>query len=417
MNIFNKNFLTNEIIKWRDEGIIDKAASEKIAALYDIDLQNVSDNKSFILKIVAYLFFSLSLITLIGANWEEMPRFVRLLIVVGILAFVNLSAFFVLKKGNETQSTALFFLGNFCYGAAIALIAQIYHLGEHMPDGVLLWAIGAFVLSIAAKNSILVAQSLAIALVWFIMEIKLKISHEFLIFIAVSIYMLLKNESKTLTFTLFVSILLYLLASVLSLRLDLFSNYFWLVFANQAVLLALSYSLLGISLSLVAGNFHKFQIATVLKNSSLIAGIFSLLFAMSFISHTYYDFAELNDTFIFYGDFYGNISIAFNLISLAILLKFKRYDTAFLCVFLIILPLIVGYAFEYANAVYSLLSVIAGIVLIKRDYLKLGLSVIFIVANVRYIDLIGDYIGASLLFLIFAVIVLVVSRSRKRKAQ
>ncbi|MGB2553976.1 DUF2157 domain-containing protein, partial [Campylobacter sp. MOP51] len=77
-----------------------------IAQNYDIDLQNVSDKNSFILKLVAYLFFALSLLTLIGANWEELPRLVRLIIVVSVTAFVNLAALYSLKKGNETQSTA-----------------------------------------------------------------------------------------------------------------------------------------------------------------------------------------------------------------------------------------------------------------------------------------------------------------------
>ena len=37
------------------------------------------------------------------------------------------------------MGTGLFFLGNLFYGASIILVAQIYHLGEHMPDGVFWW--------------------------------------------------------------------------------------------------------------------------------------------------------------------------------------------------------------------------------------------------------------------------------------
>ena len=187
MNPFNKDFLSGEIVKWRDKGIIDTQTAQKIASLYNINLNSTHDVTNFILKLVAYLFFSLAFFTLIGANWEEIPRFGRLLIVLFVLALVNLGGFFTLKKGKENSATALFLLGNFCYGAAIALIAQIYHLGEHMADGVLLWAVGSFVLSFAVGRSILIAQSLAIALFWFIMEAGFGlVMHGFLIFVAIS---------------------------------------------------------------------------------------------------------------------------------------------------------------------------------------------------------------------------------------
>ncbi|WP_169974712.1 MULTISPECIES: DUF2157 domain-containing protein [unclassified Campylobacter] len=413
MILLNKNFLANELAKWRNEGLIDRVTSEKIAARYDIDLQNIGDKKNFILKLVAYLFLALSLITLVGANWEEMPRYVRLLIIISILAFVNLSALFMLKKGRESTAISLFFLGNFCYGIAIALIAQIYHLGEHMPNGVLLWAVGAFVLSISTKKSILITQSLAIALLWFIMDIELRVSHEFLIFIAISFYMLLKDESKALTVMLFISIFVYIICNMANLSSFEFSQFMWYITINQIVLIGLSYSLFGISLSLVAQKFNKIKIAVALRWISLITGIAILLFAMSFISHRNYDYIDLNNSLAFYGRIYGVLHIVFATFSLIILAQFKRYYVAILALFLLILPFGVGYFFEYSNAIYSILSVITGAVLIKQDYLKLGLSTIFIVANVRYFDLIGDYIGTSLLFLLFAVIVLVVSRNKK----
>ena len=129
MMIFHKNFLADELAKWREEGLVSDEAALKIAARYDIDLSGANEWRSFILKLVAYLFLALSLFTLVGANWEELPRAVRLIIVLGILAAVNFSGVLAQKNGKETQATTLFFLGNFCYGAAIVLVAQIYHLG------------------------------------------------------------------------------------------------------------------------------------------------------------------------------------------------------------------------------------------------------------------------------------------------
>ena len=74
MMIFHKNFLADELAKWREEGLVSDEAARKIAARYDIDLSGANERRSFILKLVAYLFLALSLFTLVGANWEELPR-------------------------------------------------------------------------------------------------------------------------------------------------------------------------------------------------------------------------------------------------------------------------------------------------------------------------------------------------------
>lgn len=415
MNILNKNFLASELVKWRESGLVDSLTAERIAQNYNIDLHNVSDKNSLILKLVAYLFFALSLITLIGANWEEIPRSARLIIVVGVSAFVNLSALYALKRGNQTQSTALFFLGNFCYGAAIALIAQIYHLGEHMPDGVLLWAIGAFAIALACEKSVITAQALVIALVWFVMELEFNaLSHGIVVFFALSIFSLFKDESRSLTLALFVGIFIYLIS-------DIF-NYsggagFWFIVGNHAVLLALAYSLLCVAISLILASFNRFLAAEILKKTAILAGLSTLILAMATVKFEYYyvDSFKTNDVFVFYRGFYGNIYLALICVASALFIKFKRFYVAGLCGIMLILPLVIGYVFEYSNAVYSFLSVFTGVVLIKQDYLKLGLFAIFAVAIVRYIDLIGDYIGASLLFLAFALTVLIVSRKRRAK--
>ena len=123
MMIFHKNFLADELTKWREDGLVSDEAARKIAARYDIDLSGANERRSFILKLVAYLFLALSLFTLVGANWEELPRALRLIIVLAILAAVNFSGVWAQKNGKETQATTLFFLSNFCYGAAIVLVA------------------------------------------------------------------------------------------------------------------------------------------------------------------------------------------------------------------------------------------------------------------------------------------------------
>ena len=53
MMIFHKNFLADELTKWREDGLVSDEAARKIAARYDIDLSGANERRSFILKLGA----------------------------------------------------------------------------------------------------------------------------------------------------------------------------------------------------------------------------------------------------------------------------------------------------------------------------------------------------------------------------
>ena len=112
MNFLNRNFLAKELDRWQSEGIVDKDTAFKIANLYGIDPDAHSEKMSFVLKLVAYLFFALAFFTLVGANWEEIPRLARLALVLFTLGLVNFGGVYYLAKGKENLSTSMFFLGN-----------------------------------------------------------------------------------------------------------------------------------------------------------------------------------------------------------------------------------------------------------------------------------------------------------------
>ena len=105
--------------------------------------------------------------------------------------------------------------------------------------------------------------------------------------------------------------------------------------------------------------------------------------------------------------------LVFSIISLGLAIRLKNYYLIGTSAMLLILPLIL--IFVSAKIVFSLLNVLVSVFLIKQDRLTAGLSLIFFVALVRYIDLIGDYIGASVLFFIFAIIILIINRKIKKK--
>ena len=425
--IFHKNFLADELTKWREDGLVSDEAARKIAARYDIDLAGANERRSFILKLVAYLFLALSLFTLVGANWEELPRALRLIIVLGILAAVNFSGVWAQKNGKETQATTLFFLGNFCYGAAIVLVAQIYHLGEHMPDGVLLWAVGALALGLATRKSIITLQALVLGLIWFLMEFEFSgVSHGFLLFIVACAAVLWRDDSRLLTAALFASVFAYIVSFVLyekyfltDLRVDdaFYGVHFFV----------LSYCLLVVCASFLLERAGKFELAFYLKNIGIVCGAGILCFDMSLYkdlhsslpwSYRAQNYENVLNGVTFLKSMFGALFAAFCAVSLGLTFYFKKYAAAIVGALLVALPFILDAFAGYEEGVFSLIGVCVAVALIKQNNMKFGIALIFWVAFVRYVDLVGDYVSASALFLVFALVVLGVSRiSKKRSAR
>ena len=427
MMIFHKNFLADELAKWREDGLISDEAARKIAARYDIDLSGANERRSFILKLVAYLFLALSLFTLVGANWEELPRAVRLIIVLGILAAVNFSGVWAQKNGKETQATTLFFLGNFCYGAAIILVAQIYHLGEHMPDGVLLWAVGALALALATRKSIIALQALVLGLIWFLMEFEFSgVSHGFLLFIVACAAVLWRDDSRLLTAALFASVFAYIVSFVLYERYFLADLHVEDAFYGVHFF-ALSYCLLAVCASFLLERAGKFELAFYLKNIGIVCGAGILCFDMSLYEDLHFsrpwpygtqNYENVLNGVTFLKSVFGALFTAFCAASLGLAFYFKKYAAAIVGALLVALPFILDAFAGYEEGVFSLIGVCVAVALIKQNNIKFGIALIFWVAFVRYVDLVGDYVSASALFLVFALVVLGVSRiSKKRSAR
>ncbi len=419
MNFLNRIFLTKELDRWQSDGIVDKETAIKIANLYDIDPDAHSDKMSFVLKLVAYLFFALAFFTLVGSNWEEIPRLGRLTLVLFVFGLVNFGGIYYLTKGKENLSTAMFFLGNFCFGAAIALIAQIYNISDEPSGGILLWSIGAFAVSFASKKGVLVAQSLIFATVWFFMiTYQGDFGFGFIIFIALGAYTLYKDDSKWLAFVLFIDIFIYIISFcgyISGLR--AIFDYDFLFGLPMVAIVSLSYALLLIGISPLLDKF-RVGLGAFTKEFGKNFGVFVLLFCLFlFEERNLFEVGDEELWFVksFFKSNFGFVFILFSVAYFALFFKEKNKSGLLLGALLVSLPFVFSYGPGYANIFFSLANIITAAVLIKKGELKLGLCMIFLVAAVRYFQLIGDYIGATALFMVFAFIVLVVARKGRKK--
>ena len=163
-----KKDLAREMATWVSRDFISVAQARAISASYGVDYDDAQTRSGAytVLLALGYLFLGVAVIILVGHNWEDIPRAARMGGLVGVTALVHLLGLRQYLRDNVGHAIALFLLGNILYGASIALIAQIYHLGEHMPDGVFWWAVGTMPFAVLLRSHVLMLFTLVLAFIW-----------------------------------------------------------------------------------------------------------------------------------------------------------------------------------------------------------------------------------------------------------
>ena len=211
-----KRDLATEVATWVEREIISVDQARSICRLYEVDYDAIRSRSTGyrVLVVLGFLFIGLALITVIGANWDEIPRAARMGGLLALTAGTHVLALRHHLSGRTSLATGLFVLGNLFYGASIILIAQIYHLGEHLPDGVFWWALGSLPFAALLRSPWLALMSGLLALVWLYLEHETWLlnatflSFAFPVFLAVELYVLARARANALLFLTFVASLI-----------------------------------------------------------------------------------------------------------------------------------------------------------------------------------------------------------------
>jgi uncharacterized membrane protein len=420
-----KNDIAREASEWVDESIISEAQAQSICERYEVDYHQ-ANNSSFaynVLIALAGLFLGLALITLLGANWDEIPRALRMsgLIVLTLATQAWGVRKFLAKQRGAAIGT--FLLGNFFYGAAIVLIAQIYHLGEHMPDGIFWWALGCLPFALLSKSPLLTLQALILAMIWFFVESGMGFYPTlFPIFIAASLYLLLSGKRS-------IPLLLCTIAA-LGFWFEYSLSEFWRDsrhFRFEAEHLAVS---VGLFILIYAFSHWLNNKQSVLaKDYASVLALWSLRFGLILMIILSYEepWKELISAQWEHQTSAIILSSLFSAIALYLSYAANKLVPIVFVVpaYLLSLLMVLASADE-SHAVafqvfYNLALISTGIWLIFKGirdgishYFSLGVATILITAFIRYIDLVGDYIGAAVLFSVFAVLLIVAANYWKR---
>jgi uncharacterized membrane protein len=161
--------LEADLARWEADGVITPA----VVAAIRIALPPLAPgiNIAVVVAIVGGLLIAAAFLAFVAAHWIEIARLSRLaMLFAGILSAHGLGAWFA-RAGQPVLADLCAAVGAIIFGAAIALVGQMYHLGGDFAGGMLLWAMGALAAAALTGSRGALAVALAAASIWSSMRV------------------------------------------------------------------------------------------------------------------------------------------------------------------------------------------------------------------------------------------------------
>jgi uncharacterized membrane protein len=164
--------LEREVAAWRGEQLITDEQAQAILGRYGIvEAERKRRKIAWVLGFLGAILVGIGAIVFFAANWQEIPQWTKLLLIVLAVVAAYWSGF-LLRYETETYrgtGNALIFLGTLLYGAAIFLVAQGLHINAHAPLLVLLWGLGVLPMAYLLQSpamTVLAILDIGVALGW-----------------------------------------------------------------------------------------------------------------------------------------------------------------------------------------------------------------------------------------------------------
>lgn len=374
-----KTMIKKELEFLYSKELINKDDFEKIKKHYEFK----SDNASYLAILLGFLFLGLSLLCLVAYNWENLSRALQTTFLLALLLLTQVLSL-VLK--NENLKIAFAFFSIFALLANMALLSQLYHLGDNTSFALLLAAFCALLLASHFNSFWLFMQSYILAYIAFALGIESfdgLVAHFFVIFLILGFLIQFLTASKILAFLNF--IFLYSYVNFLSLGFKFYNYDFLLGFLTWYVPICF--------IAIRARNYYNLSYFTLI-----------CLFL-------FYSF-NINEMFFLQYSFFFNIYSAVLILLLILNLYLKRFFIAFLICAIYFADLITSFAyakyeFDIVSFYFSMLSLALGLYLLKSSKIYLGLFAVFAVAFINFVD-VDNLLKSSIYFTIFAIFILLI---------
>lgn len=160
-------WLWGQSTEWVDKGLISREQAGRIRALYP-EPKTALPWGTIIFSGLGAGIAGLGVILLLAYNWQAIPKAAKLAIIFLGLAGLHAGGIRLCLQGERWRQVgeALCVLGTMFFGAGIWLVAQIYHINEHFPNGFLIWGLGALALAWAMPSLAQALLATAVLCIW-----------------------------------------------------------------------------------------------------------------------------------------------------------------------------------------------------------------------------------------------------------
>ena len=135
MSLIHHRWLDEQLPAWEREGIVTTDGARKLRERYPAEPQG--GLAQLVVGAVGALLIGTGLIAVLAFNWDDFPRWVRLVLALGPLAVTQAVSWWVLGRGESAkpwQREAAALVQTLAVGAAMALVSQIYNLPGKWTD-------------------------------------------------------------------------------------------------------------------------------------------------------------------------------------------------------------------------------------------------------------------------------------------
>lgn len=147
--------LQREAEQWRAEGLITNFQYEQLRERYQFNTLDTSPRNNFITLLIGLgsILIGLGVIIFVAANWQELPRVGKVILLIGLFIGVNIVGF---SKWNSQGAQkrighALLLLGALILGANMGLMGQMFHISGSSYELLLAWGIAVLAMAYSLR--------------------------------------------------------------------------------------------------------------------------------------------------------------------------------------------------------------------------------------------------------------------------
>ncbi|MFK0683198.1 DUF2157 domain-containing protein [Ochrobactrum sp. BD67] len=149
------------IEQWQRDGLIDAETASKLNA--DLEKRASVFSLGSVLATLGGLLLGAAVIMLVAANWQEMPRLMRIGLIFVLIWTSYLGGAWRQARGDKLFPAALYIVGAASFGAGLALVGQMYHLSGDIHSAAIYWSVGVLISAFLLRAPVLAAFGAGVA--------------------------------------------------------------------------------------------------------------------------------------------------------------------------------------------------------------------------------------------------------------